>query len=221
MSIPTKATRNMRIIAVPLTRPIQRQPTRILTYYQFQIAHEKRPSSTPKGPTSRWIPEEGIAKWASNKAASTWVSFGKAEGGWKVRSCSSHFSGLDGNASNFQLKVFQIGERLVDRVEFEELALKSIDPSLGPKVIRGNAKSSIEDEKLHEERVQVLTFHPQQITARLISLLTFRFLLYTPLQYTPDPLLSMNCALWLQLGYPSIAKVSISGCLSHHSLRRL
>ena len=26
------------------------------------------------------------------------------------------------------------GERLVDRLEFEELALKSIDPSLGPKL---------------------------------------------------------------------------------------
>ena len=34
----------------------------------------------------------------------------------------------------FQLKTYQMGERLVDRMDFEELALKSIDPSLGPSI---------------------------------------------------------------------------------------
>jgi hypothetical protein len=33
-----------------------------------------------------------------------------------------------------QLKLYRYGERLVDRIDFEELALKSIDPSLGPKL---------------------------------------------------------------------------------------
>jgi hypothetical protein len=32
------------------------------------------------------------------------------------------------------LKTYQFGEKLVDRMEFEELALKSIDPSLGPSI---------------------------------------------------------------------------------------
>jgi hypothetical protein len=31
-----------------------------------------------------------------------------------------------------QLKIYRYGEQLVDRMDFEELALKSIDPSLGP-----------------------------------------------------------------------------------------
>lgn len=33
-----------------------------------------------------------------------------------------------------QLKTFQLGERMVDRLEFEELALKSFDPSMGPSI---------------------------------------------------------------------------------------
>jgi hypothetical protein len=35
---------------------------------------------------------------------------------------------------SLQLKTYQAGERLVDRMDFEELALKGIDPSLGPPV---------------------------------------------------------------------------------------
>jgi hypothetical protein len=34
----------------------------------------------------------------------------------------------------FQLKTYRHGEKLVDRIDFEELALKSIDPLLGPKL---------------------------------------------------------------------------------------
>jgi len=37
---------------------------------------------------------------------------------------------------HFQLKVYHGGEKLVDRLDFEELALKSIDPSLGPSLSR-------------------------------------------------------------------------------------
>ena len=35
-----------------------------------------------------------------------------------------------------QYRAFHYGERLVDRVEFEELALKGLDPSLGPAISR-------------------------------------------------------------------------------------
>ena len=37
--------------------------------------------------------------------------------------------------STSQLRVFQYGERLVDRIDFEELALKGVDPSLGPSIL--------------------------------------------------------------------------------------
>lgn len=33
-----------------------------------------------------------------------------------------------------QARVFNYGERLIDRLDFEELALKSLDPSLGPRI---------------------------------------------------------------------------------------
>jgi len=122
----------MRIIAIPLTRPraalqfsIQNEhANRALTYYQFQITSPLKPSNStsPSDDTkdswlSWWRPEGGIVKWVSTKAADTWAGFGKANGGWK-------------------LKTYQAGERLVDRMDFEELALKGIDPSLGPSVTR-------------------------------------------------------------------------------------
>ncbi|KAF8073504.1 mitochondrial K+-H+ exchange-related-domain-containing protein [Lyophyllum atratum] len=123
MSIAPKALRKLRIIAIPLTRPkIKASPStaaaRPLTYYQFQISPPTPPTPQPsegEGSRSRWIPEGGIVNWVSTKAGDTWAGFGKAEGGWK-------------------LKVFQVGERLVDRLEFEELALKGINPALGPSI---------------------------------------------------------------------------------------
>jgi len=40
-----------------------------------------------------------------------------------------------------QFKFFTYGERLVDRVDFEELALKGVDPSMGPKISRPRSPS--------------------------------------------------------------------------------
>lgn len=136
-----------RIIAIPLSRP--QIPTAItssrggpaaLTYYQFQLASRipspsvQKPSKEAEdGAASRkksWIPEEGVATWAQNKAAETWASFGRAKGGW-------------------QLKTYQFGERQVDKMDFEELALKSIDPSLGPSIRHPNSTSDPFDSDVH------------------------------------------------------------------------
>ncbi|KAG5650483.1 hypothetical protein H0H81_012109 [Sphagnurus paluster] len=114
--------KSLRIIAVPLTRPRLATPanavqaSRILTYYQFQISPTQPTERLPSSQESklRWMPEGGLGKWITTKAAVTWAGFGKSKG-WK-------------------LKIFQGGERLVDRLDFEELALKSIDPSLGPSI---------------------------------------------------------------------------------------
>lgn len=101
------ALRKLRIIAVPLTRPRQIllhpkvvavKPSR-LVYYQFQITV---PLLKPPLPTrlesgdrdstntrkKGWLPEEGIVKWATNKAVETWAGFGKEKTGWKVCSVS-------------------------------------------------------------------------------------------------------------------------------------
>lgn len=43
--------------------------------------------------------------------------------------------------------MFTYGERLVDRVDFEELALKGVDPSMGPKISSPRSPSSEEQKK--------------------------------------------------------------------------
>ncbi|OCH88456.1 hypothetical protein OBBRIDRAFT_795226 [Obba rivulosa] len=97
----------MRIIVLPLapaTASASGSAVREqLTYYHFVIPPD---SSKQKRNT--------LGKWVTTKSADLWAGLGKApEGTWKRR-------------------VFLYGERLIDRLEFEELALKSVDPSLGP-----------------------------------------------------------------------------------------
>lgn len=43
--------------------------------------------------------------------------------------------------------MFTYGEGLVDRIDFEELTLKGVDPSLGPKISRPRSPSEPEDQK--------------------------------------------------------------------------
>lgn len=97
------ALNKLRIIAIPLTRPntsrtlphLKVKPSR-LVYYQFQITvpRLKPPSETASSNTTKkgwWLPEEGVAKWITNKAADMWAGFGKKKSGWQV--CSSLRSG--------------------------------------------------------------------------------------------------------------------------------
>ncbi|KAI0304441.1 mitochondrial K+-H+ exchange-related-domain-containing protein [Multifurca ochricompacta] len=98
----------MRIIALPLTSSV-RSPRLVgspspLVYYHFQVP--------PKAANKR----SGWVDWATGKAAGIWAQFGKA------------------SESSWKFKIFTYGERLVDRVDFEELALKGVDPSMGPKL---------------------------------------------------------------------------------------
>ncbi|CCM02485.1 uncharacterized protein FIBRA_04585 [Fibroporia radiculosa] len=110
MSFANVAKRSVRIIALPLATPAPRMtPTHAhsehLTYYHF---------ATPPPSAQQ---QDSWENWVTLKASSLWADLGKApEGNWKRR-------------------VFLYGERLVDRLDFEELALKSFDTSLGPKLI--------------------------------------------------------------------------------------
>lgn len=111
----------MRIIALPLTGAV-RGPRHTenplpLVYYHFQMR--------PKAEKRR----VGWVDWATGKAASFWAQFGKApENSWKF-------------------KLFTYGERLADRIDFEELALKGVDPSLSPKISHPRSSSEPEDQK--------------------------------------------------------------------------
>ncbi|EKM51624.1 uncharacterized protein PHACADRAFT_127350 [Phanerochaete carnosa HHB-10118-sp] len=115
--VPQVAKQSLRIVALPLvtaSRTPERSSSGHLTYYHFATPPPKQ-----NGKRS-WV------QWATHKAADIWAGFGKApEGHWKRRT-------------------FSYGESLVDRIDFEELALKSLDPSLGPKLSRfGHSEAEV------------------------------------------------------------------------------
>lgn len=121
MSALPKAMRTMRIIALPLARPkippdqglkphAVFNPNRMLIFYHFDLSQSNSVKSQEQSAIKRAV------KWVSTKAADLWAGFGKApEGSWKLRT-------------------YELGERIVDRIDFEELALKGVDPSLGPSI---------------------------------------------------------------------------------------
>lgn len=95
----------MRIIALPLTPHCKLVNGKPVEHLTYY--HFVTPPEDKK--KTSWT------KWAVVKSSQLWAGLGKApEGSWKR-------------------KAFLYGERLVDRLDFEELALKSLDPSIGPK----------------------------------------------------------------------------------------
>ncbi|KAJ6508482.1 mitochondrial K+-H+ exchange-related-domain-containing protein [Mycena sanguinolenta] len=103
----------MRIVALPLTRA--HSPQRIITYYSFRIVPAPIVQPPPKdSQPPGWLPKEGVVKWASYKLDTMWSGWGKAKtGSWRLR-------------------VFEFGERFLDRLDFEEGALKRIDVKNAP-----------------------------------------------------------------------------------------
>ncbi|KZS92910.1 hypothetical protein SISNIDRAFT_485863 [Sistotremastrum niveocremeum HHB9708] len=130
-----------RIIALPLTtlRVAQRSGFPIpFVYYHLQTTAPPTSGEDAKQP--------GILKRVTEKAASTWASFGKApEGNWRLRT-------------------FRYGERIMDRIDFEELALKSFDPAMGPRITKVINGESSEEKKLEEK---ITLFHPTEFGAPL------------------------------------------------------
>ena len=83
--------RKLRIIAMPLTRPTASHPKsnlNRLVYYQFQTqlasGHQESETVSTDTKNKGWLPQEGIVKWTTNKAADIWAGFGKNKSGWKV-----------------------------------------------------------------------------------------------------------------------------------------
>jgi hypothetical protein len=93
MSIPHKAMRTMRIIALPLARPkippdhglklhAVFNPNRMLVYYHFDLSRNDTTNKDDQSTIKRAV------KWASTKSADLWAEFGKApEGSWKAGVC--------------------------------------------------------------------------------------------------------------------------------------
>ncbi|KAI0693232.1 mitochondrial K+-H+ exchange-related-domain-containing protein [Cytidiella melzeri] len=140
MSVTNVTKKSMRILALPLVTASKAPGTSSsgpLSYYHFAT-----PPVHKEGNTKSW-PE-----WATDKASGLWAGLGKAkEGSW-------------------QRRTFVYGERLVDRIDFEELALKSLDPSLGPSLTRfGHSKSDIKP----EDSPTIPLIYPGQILTSPLS----------------------------------------------------
>ncbi|KAK7062207.1 mitochondrial K+-H+ exchange-related-domain-containing protein [Favolaschia claudopus] len=107
---------SMRIIALPLARKPLNSSKLLPVFYNFKITAPpplKKPLRTP-GLFTRWLPDEGLGKWASHKATTTWAGFGTAAEG------------------TIKKRAFVLGERLMDQLDFEESYLKTIDLSIAP-----------------------------------------------------------------------------------------
>ncbi|KAJ6560344.1 mitochondrial K+-H+ exchange-related-domain-containing protein [Mycena capillaripes] len=106
---------SMRIIALPLARP-GTNASKLPIFYRYKIIAPPpiKKTVSPRGMLTRWMPEEGLGKWASHKANQTWTGFGMAPDG------------------TMKKRAFQLGERLMDRLDFEESDLKTIDLSIAP-----------------------------------------------------------------------------------------
>ncbi|KAJ7095699.1 mitochondrial K+-H+ exchange-related-domain-containing protein [Mycena belliarum] len=153
----------MRIVALPLTRPSpSHRPT---TFYSFKIVPPPPPppppASTEPPPPPGWLPPEGVVKWATLKVDKTWGGWGKAkEGSWKFR-------------------VFEFGERFLDRLDFEEAALKRIDvksapPARVPPELAGEERAEAE---AAWGRVKVPLFYPPSVLSAPTALSDLQTLL--------------------------------------------
>ncbi|KIK69690.1 hypothetical protein GYMLUDRAFT_34093 [Collybiopsis luxurians FD-317 M1] len=147
-----------RIISLPISRirtssiitpHSHKNARKALTYYQFQL-HLKSPKLESN--QSRWKPEGGWIHWAQAKVANTWASFGKApENNWKLR-------------------VFRAGERIVDRIDYEELALKGIDPSLGPTIQNLDIQGKGTQETDEKQKLVISLLYPPSLQSGEVSL---------------------------------------------------
>lgn len=160
MSTLPKAMRTMRIITLPLARPkippdhglkphAVFNPNRLLIFYHFDLSQGNSVNSQDQSAI------KGAVKWLSTKAADLWAGFGKApEGSWKLRT-------------------YELGERIVDRIDFEELALKGVDPSLGPSVthadITGQEVNEVTfpEKQSPKEALRIPLIYPPSIYASL------------------------------------------------------
>ncbi|KAJ7134839.1 mitochondrial K+-H+ exchange-related-domain-containing protein [Mycena epipterygia] len=148
----------MRIVALPLTRaPAPQKPP--ITYYSFKVIPPPPPPSTSQDPPSPgWLPQEGVATWAVRKVDATWGGWGKAEAGsWRFR-------------------VFEFGERFLDKLDFEEAALKRID-------VKGAPPAKVPSDLTEEDRkeaeaawgkLKIPLFYPPSVSSGPTALAELR-----------------------------------------------
>ncbi|KAG9027802.1 hypothetical protein FRB95_007382 [Tulasnella sp. JGI-2019a] len=143
------AASQMRIYALPLTRRPPPSKTLPLVYYYARMP-ESSGSSAPPSYFNR----------ALNFANSTWNKWGKEKSGWKI-------------------KVHTWGNKAYEKVDFEELALGSIDPALGPKLTAKAGGKEVVQAIEKGEHISIQLLHPTRVgpsdpLAHLTQLLKIR-----------------------------------------------
>lgn len=118
----------MRLIAVPLARA---KPGAIPLSTFLAQAAKQAPNTNTTSSSADGTPAQKQAPFMTrmlDKASTFWVGLGKP-----------------GVKSTFDWKrrTYETGEKLMDRIEYEEWALKGVDPALGPKLSGGeNGKNT-------------------------------------------------------------------------------
>lgn len=128
----------MRILAVPLTSTSYASGQH--TYYHFQTP----PAVNKQGKPSLWKKATGELETAYPNLMLRARRESSRNLGWLWKSSGRQLEGDKNPHGRLhppdsplpQLRTFKYGERVVDRIDFEELVLKSMDPSLGPSLKR-------------------------------------------------------------------------------------
>lgn len=150
----------MRIIALPLARvkvsrdakikpfPNFNANTTVLVFYHFDLI-------SPFGGREDLSWHKKVLKSVMNKAADLWTNLGKApKGSWKVGVFLSKVARRVIHTK--QLWTYELGERMADRIDFEELALRNVDPSLGPTVPLVGTSKQVNDVRENRSQLQLL-----------------------------------------------------------------
>ncbi|PWN49828.1 hypothetical protein IE53DRAFT_374924 [Violaceomyces palustris] len=158
----------MRLIAVPLARA--RPGATPISTFIAQRSKRIKPSSTKLSSDgegeSQGKPVIPFTTRMLSKASNFWMDMGRAD----------QKSTLD-----WKRRTYTLGEKLMDRIEYQEWALKGVDPALGPRLNTLSQKSTDSDEGKSK---------PGEIDRRKSRSDEKVSLLYPPSLLSPAPLLA-------------------------------
>lgn len=149
----------MRLIAVPLARarPTSHPISTFVAQTASRAAEKAAAAAAANKKDGATPPQIPFATRMLNKASAFWMDLGRTD---------------QTSTFDWKRRTYVLGERLMDRIEYQEWALKGIDPAMGPHLIRGQG---VEAEKpLSDNGVPKLDHIP---------------LLYPPSLLQPNPLL--------------------------------
>lgn len=161
----------MRIIAIPIARarvgaspvstflaqktPIKpsftaNRPPTTATPTTTKDASSPSTSSSTSSPSTQ--KKEPISKRILTKASEFWIDLGRED---------------QKSTFDWKRRTYTLGEKLMDRIEYEEWALKGVDPAMGP-TLRSPIKNSEEVESKKEEEMTKVSNNTKLKTVSLL-----------------------------------------------------